>query len=344
MRTLHKTWTILAFGLLAAACGTTAKPSPQHGTAATTPTPADSEPSAFPAGGDAAPPPMAPVATATGGQAEGRFDEAESAPPPASPSPTSAGRGSGRTNISGEAKDDGASASRSAPKKSSRPLEPAPDRPGLGTTWGETMSSRVSNAPFERASGNPFSLTSIHYNDQLGISAMLRGSSPVAFRTDAAAIVGNGLLTVRLVDAGGSPLPTFATGGKSLAQGEVGQRYMIELSNRSANRFEAVVTVDGLDVIDGKPGSLAKRGYLVQPFATVNIDGFRQNMDEVAAFRFGSVRGSYAAQKGSDRNVGVIGVAVFAERGAQPWTDREISRRESADPFPGRFASPPIAR
>jgi hypothetical protein len=341
MRTLQKTWSILAFGLLAAACGTSSKPSPQHGTATATPTPADSEPSPFPAGGDAAPPPRAPEVSATSAQAEGRLDEVQAAPT-ASPSPASAGHGSARTNISGEAKDDGAS--RSAPKKSSRPLEPAPDRPGLGTTWGETMSSRVSNAPFERASGNPFSLTSIHYNDQMGISAMLRGSSPVAFRTDAAAIVGNGLLTVRLVDAGGSPLPTFATGGKSLAQGEVGQRYMIELSNRSANRFEAVVTVDGLDVIDGKPGSLAKRGYLVQPFATVNIDGFRQNMDEVAAFRFGSVRGSYAAQKGSDRNVGVIGVAVFAERGAQPWNDREISRRESADPFPGRFASPPIAR
>jgi hypothetical protein len=68
-------------------------------------------------------------------------------------------------------------------------------------------------------------------------------------------------------------------------------------------------------------------------------------MDEVAAFRFGSVRGSYAARKGNDRNVGVIGVAFFAERGAEtPWTRREMDRRNSADPFPGRFASPPIAR
>ena len=342
MRTLHKTWSILAIGILAAACGTASKPGAQHGTADPTPAPTpDVEPSAFPTDGDSAPPPTAPEASAPRTDSDGSFEEAQSAPA-ASPPPAPTGRAGGAR---AEAKDDGASASRSAPaKKSSRAFEPAPERPGLGTTWGETMSSRVSNAPFERASSNPFSLTSIHYNDQMGISAMLRGSSPVAFRTEAAAIVGNGLLTVRLVDAGGSPLPTFATGGRSFAQGEVGQRYMIELTNQTANRFEAVVTVDGLDVIDGKPGSLAKRGYLVQPFATVNIDGFRQNMDEVAAFRFGSVRGSYAAQKGSDRNVGVIGVAVFAERGAQPWTDREISRRESADPFPGRFASPPIAR
>ncbi len=342
MRT-HQTWSILAIGLLAAACGTAGKSAPQHGTADPTPAPADAEPNAFPTDGDAAPAPTAPEASGPSGEPE-RFDEIQSAPA-ASPPPAATGRGGARREGSAEAKDDGPSASRSAPKKSSRPLEPAPDRPGLGTTWGETMSSRVSNAPFERASGNPFSLTTIRYNDQMGISAMLRGSSPVAFRTEAAAVVGNGLLTVRLVDAGGSPLPTFATGGKNLAQGEVGQRYMIEVSNQSPNRFEAVVTVDGLDVIDGRPGALSKRGYLLQPFATVNIDGFRQNMDEVAAFRFGSVRGSYAAQKGSDRNVGVIGVAFFSERGASlPWTERELNRRESADPFPGRFAAPPIAR
>jgi hypothetical protein len=157
--------------------------------------------------------------------------------------------------------------------------------------------------------------------------------------------VSNGAVTVRLVDANGSPLPTFTTARGPLVEGDVGQRYQIELVNETSSRFEAVVTVDGLDVIDGRPGAFGKRGYLLQPFATLDIDGFRQNMEEVAAFRFGSVRGSYAAQKGNDRNVGVVGVALFAERGASgPWSERELRRRESADPFPGRFAAPPIAR
>jgi hypothetical protein len=149
---------------------------------------------------------------------------------------------------------------------------------------------------------------------------------------------------VRLLDENGAPLPTFMDAGRTLVQGEHGRRYVIEVANRTSSRFEAVVAVDGLDVVDGQPGSFAKRGYLIQPFATVEIDGFRQNLDEVAAFRFGSVRGSYAARKGSDRNVGVIGVAFFAERGARVWNERELVRRESAEPFPGRFASPPIAR
>jgi len=337
-----KSWSILSAGLLAMACATAGKPDPRHSGDDGKPVPESTdEPNAFP--GEASAPEADDGLAETESAPEAARDEAFP-PTPAAPAPSSAGAAADQAAPRAEA-----SRSKPAEKKSSRPFEPMPERPGLGTTWGETMSSRVSNAPFERASNNPFSLTTINYHDQPGITAMLRnrGGADIglaAFRTDPAATIGN-VLTVRLVDAGGAPLPTFASGGRNLAQGEVGQRYMIELVNQSANRFEAVVTVDGLDVIDGRPGSLAKRGYLVAPFATVDIDGFRQNMDEVAAFRFGSVRGSYAGQKGNDRNVGVIGVAVFAERGArQPWTEREIQRRETADPFPSRFAAPPIAR
>jgi hypothetical protein len=40
----------------------------------------------------------------------------------------------------------------------------------------------------------------------------------------------------------------------------------------------------------------------------------------------------------------VIGVALFHERGSSlPWTERELDRRDSANPFPGGFASPPPA-
>jgi hypothetical protein len=66
-------------------------------------------------------------------------------------------------------------------------------------------------------------------------------------------------------------------------------------------------------------------------------------MSSVAAFRFGAVEDSYAEKKGNARNVGVIGVAFFQERdSAWPWDSSEIRRRETADPFPGRFATPPM--
>ena len=58
--------------------------------------------------------------------------------------------------------------------------------------------------------------------------------------------------------------------------------------------------------------------------------------------RFGSVGGSYAARKGKARNVGVIGIAFFHERGSSwGWGPDEVRRRNSADPFPGQFAEPP---
>ena len=82
------------------------------------------------------------------------------------------------------------------------------------------------------------------------------------------------------------------------------------------------------------------------PFATLEIDGFRQSHEAVAAFRFAKVSDSYAAQTSGDRNVGVIGVAFFGERGDsfEPWTGEELERRDTASPFPGadpRFARPP---
>jgi len=114
------------------------------------------------------------------------------------------------------------------------------------------------------------------------------------------------------------------------------------VQNKSDLRLEVVLSVDGLDVLDGRKASLSKRGYIMAPHSKVVVDGFRQSVDAVAAFRFGPVRESYAQQKyGDSRNVGVIGAAIFQERGSRTWTTAEIQKRLKANPFPGRFATPP---
>jgi hypothetical protein len=117
------------------------------------------------------------------------------------------------------------------------------------------------------------------------------------------------------------------------------------LKNYGKQRLEAVLSVDGLDVLDGKPAGYGKRGYIIEAGATLRVDGFRQSLSNVAAFRFGAVADSYAARKhGDTRNVGVIGVALFHEYGSQPFVqDKEIQQRQQADPFPGNreFATPP---
>ncbi|MFZ5896666.1 MAG: hypothetical protein ACOY0T_36760 [Myxococcota bacterium] len=254
-------------------------------------------------------------------------------PPPGSPAPV-AGAAAPRAAIEAEAKSSRGEA-----------YADSESRPGLGTSWGETRSSHVSSAPFERRDGDsPFSVTSIHYNDAKGVRAMSRGASLASAPRDGIDVA-NGALRVRFLDGMHRQLPTYDFGSQRYVVGRDGDRYIISLENRTGQRFEAVATVDGLDVVDGQPGSFAKRGYLVGPYQTIEIDGFRRSYDEVAAFRFGSVGESYAAQKGDDRNVGVVGIAFFAERGSEPvWIGREVERRREADPFPGRFATPPSNR
>jgi hypothetical protein len=215
-------------------------------------------------------------------------------------------------------------------------------RPGLATMWGEDRTSRVTEVSFARRDpSQPFAEVSLFYNDRAGVSAMATQSGRSDWY-DNVFPVGMSRLTVRLLDERGMPLPSARAGGRSYVVGEYGQRYVIQIQNQTGNRVEAVATVDGLDVIDGRPGSHRKNGYVIGPWATVQIDGFRRSSDTVAAFRFGSVAESYAERKGDGRNVGVIGVALFDEAGSVwPWTDQEIQRRHDADPFPGRYAQPP---
>jgi hypothetical protein len=120
---------------------------------------------------------------------------------------------------------------------------------------------------------------------------------------------------VELLYGDSSRLPTFYSSGRAYVLGTIGERYRIRVSNPTSRRVEAVVSVDGLDAIDGRTASFDdKRGYVIAPYGEVTIDGFRTSTQQVATFRFSSVRDSYAARKGQDRNVGVIGVAFFPER------------------------------
>jgi len=121
-----------------------------------------------------------------------------------------------------------------------------------------------------------------------------------------------------LVD--GAPAPVYQQNGETYVLGLRGARYTLRIQNHSTQRIEAVVSVDGRDVIDGRSADYQhKRGYLVPAYGQVEIDGWRLSNNQAAAFRFSSVAGSYAARTGSSREVGVIGVAVFPERPEPPY-------------------------
>lgn len=143
---------------------------------------------------------------------------------------------------------------------------------------------------------------------------------------------------VQVLRENGEALPTYAQKDRFYVQGNAGERYVIRVSNPTPNRVEAVVSVDGLDVVDGESGDLRKRGYIVPPYGDVRIEGFRTSQEDVATFRFSSVNDSYAGQKGKARNVGVIAVAIFEEQHEAP---QQIVAPEPAAPPPPPGYRPP---
>ncbi len=228
----------------------------------------------------------------------------------------------------------------SAARQAAAPQEES--RPGLGTAWGETRGSHIVRTNFRRANAaRPFAVASLYYNDLPGIIAMAGSVSPRQTQPIISAPAGD-LVSVGLRDQGGRFLPGLVVGERWFVVGEAGRRYTIAVRNKSELRLEVVLSVDGLDVMDGRPASFRKRGYIVAPHGRVDVEGFRQNTEQLAAFRFGSVRDSYANQKYREtRNVGVVGIALFNEYGTTPFDNREVGRRLKANPFPNGFATPP---
>jgi hypothetical protein len=138
---------------------------------------------------------------------------------------------------------------------------------------------------------------------------------------------------VQIMRETGETLPTFRLMDRFYVEGNANERYVIRITNPTSRRIEAVVSVDGLDVIDGENGDLRKRGYVVPAYGETRIEGFRTSQVDVATFRFSSVSGSYAGQKGKPRNVGVIAVALFEEQ-AQP--EQQIIVGQALPPRPVR--------
>ncbi len=155
-------------------------------------------------------------------------------------------------------------------------------------------------------------------------------------------------VTLTLETERGQPLDTFTQGASVFVAGVEGQRYNLRLRNHSPRRVEAVVTVDGRDVVSGELGNYKKQhGYVIEPYGSVVIDGFRRSMYDVAAFRFARLASSYSAQRGSPEHVGVIGVAIFEQRTPRrreqalaPYYERTHERHAGADPFPEAPSAP----
>lgn len=157
----------------------------------------------------------------------------------------------------------------------------------------------------------------------------------------AALAIGN-KIDVSIVDREtGETLQAYHYRGQRYIAGRPGSRYAIRITNRTGERVMAVMAVDGVNIISGQTASWSQSGYVLAPWQTYEINGWRKSDQEVAAFEFTALPDSYAAQTGRPNDVGVIGVAVFTERVRwqppappvmpAPEMSRQESRRSDAE-------------
>ena len=148
-------------------------------------------------------------------------------------------------------------------------------------------------------------------------------------------------ITIKLesADHPSAPLQSGTKFGRTYYGGSIGQRYKIVVTNNTYGRIACVVTVDGRNVLDNKPGDPDGQAMIIGANQAYAFEGWRTGLDAVAAFRLVDVAQSYAAKTGDASNVGIIGVAMFEEKRAE----HSYLHSKSLDSFGGgimRSAAP----
>lgn len=125
---------------------------------------------------------------------------------------------------------------------------------------------------------------------------------------------GGGPVELAVVDRDeGRRLPQYPYRGQAWVPGTPGHRYAVRLTNHSPQRVLVVLSVDGVNAISGQTADTGQGGYVLEPYQTTEVAGWRKSMRDIAQFYFADFRDSYAARTGRPHDVGVIGIAVFEE-------------------------------
>ena len=113
----------------------------------------------------------------------------------------------------------------------------------------------------------------------------------------------------------GRPIREYGHRGLTFVEGRKNQNYTIKFRNNSARRVLAVISVDGVSAVDGKPADNDSRGYIVPAYSSAEIKGWRTSKKETHKFVFDTKhRSNSAQQQGEDTNCGVVAAKVFDEK------------------------------
>ncbi len=127
------------------------------------------------------------------------------------------------------------------------------------------------------------------------------------------------------------PLKQYFHKGKFYIESRNGVNYTIKLKNHSHKRIMAVFSVDGVDTLKSGPAAEAQSGYIVNPYSSTEITGYRIDDNSVAKFQFSDGVDSYSTQvdcnfdkkkidevkqgkRAPSKNNGILGIRVWEEK------------------------------
>jgi hypothetical protein len=127
------------------------------------------------------------------------------------------------------------------------------------------------------------------------------------------------LANISVIDRStGRALPVYRYRGEYWVAGNPGSKYSVAVNNRLGERVLAVMSVDGVNVMNGETASFEQTGYVFNRYQRYEVAGWRKSDHEIAAFTFVASPRSYAERTGRPDNVGTIGVALFREKYEPP--------------------------
>lgn len=185
---------------------------------------------------------------------------------------------------------------------------------------------------------------------------LLRNLLVLVFLACSATACARPLVDLSVIDRDtGEQLAKYGHHGRQYIAGAPGHRYALHLSNRTGERVMVVLSVDGVNAITGQTASPNQGGYVLGPWQSAEIAGWRKSDNDIAQFLFTELDDSYAARTGRPDNVGVIGMAVYRERVPMPvyqppvyqqpyYPSPELDREEAQSSGDGSYANRKDAR
>jgi hypothetical protein len=135
---------------------------------------------------------------------------------------------------------------------------------------------------------------------------------------------GGNVMDVRIISDQGAEFAKFRTYPRVHQEGSFfyveavkGNRYSIQVTNKSNSRVGMVIAVDGRNIISGKKSDLKRieQMYIIGPYESNTFEGWRTGMDRTNRFYFTDQSDSYAEKVFADATaMGTIALAVYREK------------------------------